>query len=63
LTTVFKSLGAIAVAILLALVVVAFVPATPFGECVTASPAILGTLLFGVLVVAVGYAAHALRRR
>lgn len=52
-----------AVAVSLALVVVVLVPTNPFGGYVAASPAIVGTLLFGALTVAVGYAAHALRRR
>lgn len=59
----FKAFGAVGIAISVALVVVVFALTDPFGDYVTASPAVLGTLLSGVLVAAVGYTAYALRRR
>ncbi|GAA0715008.1 hypothetical protein J2744_002207 [Halorubrum trapanicum] len=59
----FKAFGAVGIAISVALIVAVFALTDPFGEYVTASPAVLGTLLSAVLVVAVGYTAYALRRR
>jgi hypothetical protein len=59
----FKTFGAVGIAISLALIMAVFALTDPFGSYVTASPAVLGTLLSGVLVVAVGYTTHALRRR
>ena len=59
----FKTFGAVGIAISLALVVGVFALTDPFGDYVTASPAVFGSLLSAALVVAVGYAAYALRRR
>jgi hypothetical protein len=59
----FKAFGAVGIAISLALVVGVFALTDPFGDYVTASPAVFGSLLSTALVVAVGYAAYALRRR
>ena len=59
----FKAFGAVGIAISVALVVVVFALTDPFGDYVTASPAVFGTLLSAGLVAAVGYTAHALRRR
>jgi hypothetical protein len=59
----FKAFGAVGIAISLALVVGVFALTDPFGDYVTASPAVFGSLLSAALVVAVGYAAYALRRR
>ncbi|WP_434521457.1 hypothetical protein [Halorubrum sp. AS12] len=59
----FKAFGAVGIAISVALIVGVFALTDPFGEYVTASPAVLGTLLSAALVVAVGYTAYALRRR
>ncbi|WP_423995581.1 hypothetical protein [Halorubrum trapanicum] len=59
----FKTFGAVGIAISLALVVGVFALTDPFGDYVTASPAVFGTLLSAALVVAVGYTAYALRRR
>ncbi len=63
LDTAFKAFGA--VAILIAVVVAGAVIALtdPFGGLVTASPAIVGTVAFTVLLVAVGYTTFALRAR
>ncbi len=52
--------GAVAVALAL---LGALLASDPFGGHVAASPAVLGTVLFGALTVAVGCVAHALRRR
>lgn len=59
----FKAFGAVGIAISLALIVAVFALTDPFGEYVTASPAVFGTLLSAGLVVAVGYTTYALRRR
>ncbi|MFW5917310.1 MAG: hypothetical protein ACOCRD_02745 [Halorubrum sp.] len=59
----FKAFGAIGILISIVLLVAVFALSDPFGEYVTASPAVFGSLLSGVLLVAVGYAAYALRRR
>jgi hypothetical protein len=59
----FKAFGAVGIAISVALIVAVFALTDPFGDYVTASPAVFGTLLSAVLVVAVGYTTHALRRR
>jgi len=59
----FKAFGAVGIAVSVALIVGVFALTDPFGEYVTASPAVLGTLLSAGLVVAVGYTTHALRRR
>jgi hypothetical protein len=59
----FKAFGAVGIAISVALIVAVFALTDPFGDYVTASPAVFGTLLSAVLVVAVGYTAYALRRR
>ncbi|QAU13754.1 hypothetical protein EKH57_14050 [Halorubrum sp. BOL3-1] len=59
----FKAFGAVGIAISVALVVVVFALTDPFGDFVTASPAVLGTLLSVILVAAVGYTTYALRRR
>ncbi|MEZ3162665.1 hypothetical protein ABNG03_16345 [Halorubrum sp. RMP-47] len=59
----FKTFGAVGIAISVALVLAVFALTDPFGEYVTASPALFGTVLSGVLVVAVGYTTYALRRR
>ncbi|MDB9279828.1 hypothetical protein PN416_07160 [Halorubrum ezzemoulense] len=58
----FKTFGAVGIAISAALIVAVLALTDPFGEYVTASPALLGTLLYGALVVAVGYTTYALRR-
>jgi hypothetical protein len=59
----FKAFGAVGIAISVALVLVVFALTDPFGDLVTASPAVFGTLLSAGLVAAVGYTTHALRRR
>ena len=59
----FKAFGAVGIAISLALIVGVFALTNPFGEYVTASPAVFGTLLSAALVAAVGYTTYALRRR
>jgi hypothetical protein len=59
----FKAFGAVGIAISVALIVVVFALTDPFGDYVTASPAVFGTLLSAGLAAAVGYTAHALRRR
>ena len=59
----FKAFGAVGIAISLALVVGVFALTDPFGDYVTASPAVFGTLLSAALVAAVGYTTYALRRR
>ena len=59
----FKAFGAVGIAISVALIVGVFALTDPFGDYVTASPAVLGTLLSAALVVAVGYTTYALRRR
>ncbi len=56
----FILVGAAAVALAL---LGALLASDPFGGHVAASPAVLGTVLFGALTVAVGCVAHALRRR
>lgn len=46
-----------------ALIVGVLVLTDPFGELVRTSPAVFGSLLSAGLLVAVGYATYALRRR
>ncbi|QWC18625.1 hypothetical protein [Halorubrum sp. 2020YC2] len=59
----FKAFGAVGIAISVALIVGVFALTDPFGEYVTASPAVFGTFLSAALVAAVGYTTYALRRR
>lgn len=59
----FKAFGAVAILIGVGLTVGMLALTDPFGEYVTATPAAIGSLLFTELLVAVGYAASALRRR
>ena len=59
----FKAFGAVGIGISLALVVGVLALTDPFGDYVTASPAVFGTLLSAALVAAVGYTTYALRRR
>ncbi|ELZ48704.1 hypothetical protein C464_06758 [Halorubrum coriense DSM 10284] len=59
----FKTFGAVGIAISVALILAVFALTDPFGEYVTASPALFGTVLSALLVVAVGYTTYALRRR
>jgi hypothetical protein len=59
----FKAFGAVGILISVALVVGVLALTDPFGDYVTASPAVLGSLLSAGLVAAVGYTASALRRR
>jgi membrane-bound ClpP family serine protease len=63
LDTAFKAFGAVGIAISLALILGVFALTDPFGEYVRVSPAVYGSLLSVGLLVAVGYAAYALRRR
>jgi len=59
----FKAFGAVGILISVALTLGVFALTDPFGEFVTTSPAVFGSLLSAGLLAAVGYAAHALRRR
>ncbi|AZQ15191.1 MULTISPECIES: hypothetical protein [Halorubrum] len=59
----FKVFGAVGIFISVALVVGVLALTDPFGEYVKASPAVYGSLLYGGLLAAVGYAVYALRRR
>ncbi|WP_435075553.1 hypothetical protein [Halorubrum sp. HHNYT27] len=63
LDTAFKAFGAVGIVISLVLIVGVFALTNPFGEYVRTSPAVYGTMLSFGLLVAVGYAAYALRRR
>ncbi|WP_418286531.1 hypothetical protein [Halorubrum sp. DTA46] len=63
LDAVFKAFGAVGILISVALIVGVLALTDPFGEYVVTSPAVLGSLLSGALLVAVGYATYALRRR
>ena len=63
LDTAFKAFGAIGILISVVLIIGVLVLTDPFGEYVRTSPAVFGSLLSAVLLVAVGYAAYALRRR
>ncbi|OYR80013.1 hypothetical protein DJ71_15640, partial [Halorubrum sp. E3] len=59
----FKAFGAVGILIALVLIVGVLALTDPFGELVTTSPAVFGSLLSAGLLAAVGYAAYALRRR
>ncbi|ACM57720.1 hypothetical protein [Halorubrum lacusprofundi] len=59
----FKAFGAVGILISVALIVGVLVLTDPFGELVRTSPAVFGSLLSAGLLVAVGYATYALRRR
>jgi membrane-bound ClpP family serine protease len=59
----FKAFGAVGILISVVLIVGVLALTDPFGNYVTTSPAVFGSLLSTVLLVAVGYAAYALRRR
>lgn len=59
----FKAFGAVTILIGVALTVGVLALTDPFGEFVRTTPAATGSLLFTGLLVAVGYAAYALRRR
>ncbi|WP_418281006.1 hypothetical protein [Halorubrum sp. DTA98] len=61
--TVFKVFGAIAILIGVVLTVGVIALTVPFGGFVSTTPATVGTVLFTVLLVGVGYAAYSLRRR
>ena len=63
LDSAFKAFGAVAILIAVLLSVAVIALSDPFGELVIATPAVVGTLLFGALLVAVGYATYGLRRR
>ncbi|MWV65451.1 hypothetical protein GRS48_11575 [Halorubrum sp. JWXQ-INN 858] len=62
LDTAFKTFGAIAIAIAVVLTVAVMIVTDPFGAFVTATPTVLGTVLFTGLLLVVGYAAYVLRR-
>ncbi|WP_050032170.1 hypothetical protein [Halorubrum halophilum] len=59
----FKAFGAVGILISVALIVGVLALTDPFGEFVRTSPAVFGSLLSAGLLVAVGYATYALRRR
>ncbi|EMA67790.1 hypothetical protein C461_08684 [Halorubrum aidingense JCM 13560] len=59
----FKAFGAVGILISVVLIVGVLALTDPFGDYVTTSPAVFGSLLSAVLLGAVGYAAYALRRR
>lgn len=59
----FKTFGAVVILIAVLLSVAVIALTDPFGEYLVATPAVAGTLLFGGLLFAVGYAAYTLRRR
>jgi len=59
----FKAFGAVAILIAVLLSVAVIALTDPLGAYVIATPAAAGSLLFGGLLVAVGYAAYMLRRR
>ncbi|MDZ5810644.1 MprA protease, GlyGly-CTERM protein-sorting domain-containing form [Halorubrum sp. AD140] len=59
----FKAFGAVGILIAVVLTVGVLAVTDPFGEYVSTSPAVYGSLLSAVLLLAVGYAAYALRRR
>ncbi|MES3161694.1 MAG: hypothetical protein PPP55_09025 [Halorubrum sp.] len=63
LDSAFKTFGAVAILIAVLLSVAVIALTDPFGEYVTATPAAMGSLLFGGLLGAVGYAAYMLRRK
>ncbi|GAB7008725.1 hypothetical protein [Halorubrum trueperi] len=58
-----KAFGAVGILIAVVLIVGVLALTDPFGDYVTTSPAVFGSLLSAGLLVAVGYAAYALRRR
>ncbi|MBP1923365.1 fatty acid desaturase [Halorubrum alkaliphilum] len=58
----FKAFGAVAILIAVLLSVAVIALTDPLGGYVTSTPAAAGTLVFGGLLVAVGYAAYTLRR-
>lgn len=59
----FKIFGAVGILIAAVLTVGVLILTDPFGEYVTTSPAVFGSLLSVGLLAAVSYAAYALRRR
>jgi len=59
----FKAFGAVAILIAVVLTVAVIAMTDPLGGLVTVSPAVVGTVAFTVLLVAVGYTAFALRAR
>lgn len=61
--TAFKAFGAVGILISAVLIVGVLALTDPFGDYVTTSPAVFGSLLSAVLLGAVGYATYALRRR
>jgi hypothetical protein len=63
LDTAFKLFEAVGIAIGVALAAAVILLTDPFGAFVTTSPAVVGTALFTVLSIAVGYAAYALGAR
>lgn len=63
LDTAFKLFEAVAIAIAVFLTAAVILLTDPFGAFVTTSPAVVGTALFTVLSLAVGYAVYALRAR
>lgn len=63
LDTAFKLFEAVGIAIAVLLAAAVILLTDPFGAFVTMSPAVVGTVLFTVLSLAVGYAAYALRAR
>ncbi|MFC6753570.1 hypothetical protein [Halorubrum tibetense] len=63
LDSAFKAFGAVAILIAVLLSATVIAVTDPLGELVVATPAVVGTLLFGGLLLAVGYVTYMLRRR
>ncbi|SNR26347.1 hypothetical protein [Halorubrum vacuolatum] len=57
----FKAFGAVGILIAVVLTGTVVVLTNPFGGLITASPAVIGTVAFTLLLVAVGYTTFALR--
>lgn len=62
LDMIFKAFGAVAILIAVVLAVGVIALTVPFGGVIEATPAVFGSALFTVILVAVAYAAYALRR-
>ena len=62
LDTAFKAFGAVGILIAVVLAVGVTAMTAPLGGIVETTPAVFGSVLFTAILIAVGYAAYALRR-